>query len=227
MSRSAAISIDSSHRSPGRKLARAFYNRDAAHLAPALIGTILVRRIEGSIRRARIVETEAYIGPHDLACHAAKGRTARNDVMFGPPGHAYIYFIYGMYYMLNIVVAEPGNAQAILIRAAEPLDGWDVDLSGPGRLARAFHLTRAQNGQDLTGDEFYLLKRDNRRLRIGKDRRVGIDYAGRWKQRLLRFYDRDSAAISNPKPRGAASARQRRSAGKAKRRPVENTGTIR
>jgi DNA-3-methyladenine glycosylase len=202
VSRSAAISIDSSHRSPGRKLARAFYNRDAAHLAPALIGTILVRRIEGSIRRARIVETEAYIGPHDLACHASKGRTNRTEVMFGPPGHAYIYLIYGMYQMLNIVAAEEGNAQAVLVRAAEPLDGWDADLSGPGRLARAFALTRNENGADLTGESFYLEQDLDHGVRIGRDKRVGIDYARHWKHRLLRFYDRNSPAVSKPKPRG-------------------------
>src|SRR5689334_4099031 len=129
-------------------LDRTFYARDAIHLAPALIGKVLVRRIGRKILRARIVETEAYIGEHDLACHASRGRTSRTEIMFGPAGHAYVYFIYGMYHMLNIVAAHVDDAQAVLIRAADPLDGWDVDLSGPGKLAREFHLTRADNGRD-------------------------------------------------------------------------------
>src|SRR5688572_1576351 len=105
-----------------RKLPRSFYQRGAIELAPALLGTTLVRRWEGDELRMRIVETEAYVGPHDLACHAAKGRTKRTEVMFGAPGHAYVYLIYGMYQMLNIVAAGVGDAQAVLIRAGEPLD---------------------------------------------------------------------------------------------------------
>src|SRR5438477_4914923 len=141
-----------------RPLSRSFFARHAIHLAPALIGKILVRRIRGRAYRARIVETEAYVGEHDLACHASRGRTNRTEVMFGPAGHAYVYVIYGMYHMLNIVAAGEGDAQAVLIRAAEPLDGWEADLSGPGKLARAMHLTRFQNGLDLTaGRELYLM----------------------------------------------------------------------
>src|SRR3954454_2197471 len=113
---------------PRRKLPRSFYARPAEELAPDLLGKILVRRYRGKLLRARIVETEAYVGEHDLACHASKGRTNRTEVMFGPPGHAYVYLIYGMYDMLNIVTGKPGVAQAVLIRAAEPLDDWDVDL---------------------------------------------------------------------------------------------------
>src|SRR4051812_5363563 len=106
---------------PDKKLPRSFYERDAALVAPDLLGKILVHRVNRKLLRARIVETEAYVGEHDLACHAAKGRTKRTEIMYGPPGHAYIYFIYGMYDMLNIVCAKEGNAQAVLIRAAEPL----------------------------------------------------------------------------------------------------------
>src|SRR5438552_17228932 len=139
-------------------LDRSFYVRDAIDLAPDLIGKVLVRRFRGRTYRARIVETEAYVGEHDLACHASKGRTNRTDIMFGAAGHAYIYFIYGMYHMLNIVAAGEGDAQAVLIRAAESLDGWDADLSGPGKLARAMRLTRAGNGLDLTaGPTLFLL----------------------------------------------------------------------
>src|SRR5437667_11863719 len=114
-------------------LTHSFYNRPAIDVARDLIGKILVRRTRGKELRARIVETEAYIGPHDLACHSSKGRTARTDVMFGPTGRAYVYFIYGMYEMFNIVCGHEGSAQAVLLRAAEPLDGWHADLSGPGR----------------------------------------------------------------------------------------------
>src|SRR5438477_3946079 len=94
-----------------RKLVRSFFRREAAELAEALIGKILVHRVAGKEFRARIVETEAYVGPDDLACHASKGRTKRTEVMFGPPGHAYVYFIYGMYDMFNIVSGDTGDAQ--------------------------------------------------------------------------------------------------------------------
>ena len=94
----------------------------------------MVRRVGRVVRRARIIEVEAYLGPKDLASHASKGRTKRNEVMFGPPGRAYVYFIYGMYEMFNITTGPADGAHALLVRAAEPLDGWEVDLSGPGRL---------------------------------------------------------------------------------------------
>jgi hypothetical protein len=128
------------------RLERKDYARPAIELAPALLGSIMVRRVDGQLRRARLIEIEAYLGPKDLASHSSKGRTARTEVMFGPPGHAYVYFIYGMHFMFNIVAGVEGEAEALLVRGAEPLDGWDVDLSGPGRLARAFGIVRADNG---------------------------------------------------------------------------------
>lgn len=121
--------------------------------------------------------------------------------MFGPPGHAYVYFIYGMHEMFNIVVAAEGDAQAVLVRAAEPLDGWDADLSGPGRFARAMRITRADNGRDLTGDELYLLRGAARAEKIVRSPRVGVDYAGDWRDALLRFSDADSQAVSRPRPK--------------------------
>ena len=127
-----------------RKLDRAFYQKPAEQLARDLIGKILVHRVRGTELRGRIVETEAYIGEHDLACHASKGRTQRTEVMFGEAGHAYVYFIYGMYEMLNIVASHVNDAQAVLIRAAEPLDGWDENLTGPGRFARVSNHPRRQ-----------------------------------------------------------------------------------
>lgn len=183
----------------GGKLASDFYRRDAGTLARDLIGRILVHRVRGKEYRARIVETEAYVGPHDLACHASKGRTKRTEVMFGPGGHAYVYFIYGMYDMLNIVSGQAGEAQAVLIRAAEPLDGWDADLSGPGKLTRAMKITLADNGRDLTGDKLFLLKGNNERPRITVSKRIGVDYAKEWKDKPLRFFEADSRAVSKPR----------------------------
>src|SRR3954452_8780082 len=139
-----SMTIRSTERS---KLSRAFYERDALHLAPDLLGKILVHRIRGKELRTKIVETEAYVGEHDLACHASKGRTKRTEIMCGRAGHAYVYFIYGMYDMLNIVCAKEGDAQAVLIRAAEAVD-FKADLSGPGKLCRGMHITVAMNGMD-------------------------------------------------------------------------------
>jgi DNA-3-methyladenine glycosylase len=179
-----------------QKLGRRFYARPAIDVARELIGKILVRRTKRATFRARIVETEAYIGPHDLACHASKGRTRRTEVMFGRPGHAYVYFIYGMYDMLNIVTSKQGDPQAVLIRAAEPLDGWKTNLSGPGKLAREMQITRADNGVDLTGDALYFIADAAPLPEIAVTPRIGIDYSGAWKHELLRFLDANSKAVS-------------------------------
>lgn len=179
-----------------KKLTRSFYRRDAVELARDLIGTILVHRIGPAERRARIVETEAYVGEHDLASHASKGRTARTEVMFGPAGYAYVYLCYGIHEMFNIVCGETGDAQAVLIRAAEPLDDLRSNLSGPGNLARGLGISRAQNGIDLTGDELFLLKNPARRPSIAVACRVGVDYAKHWKDAPLRFFDYQSNAVS-------------------------------
>jgi DNA-3-methyladenine glycosylase len=179
-----------------KKLNRAFYQRPAIDLAPDLIGKILVLHRRGKKLRARIVETEAYVGTHDLACHASKGRTRRTEVMFGPGGYAYVYLIYGMYPMFNIVASVAGDAQAVLIRAAEPLDNWKADMSGPGKLTRAFGITCAQNGLDLTGRELYLLNDSTYQPEIGVTKRIGVDYAEEWTHALLRFIDKNSRAVS-------------------------------
>jgi DNA-3-methyladenine glycosylase len=179
-----------------KKLSRLFYCRDAETLARDLIGAVLVHRRQGRQYRARIVETEAYVGPHDLASHSSKGRTKRTEVMFGPAGHAYVYLIYGMYEMFNIVAGKTGSGQAVLLRAAEPLGGWQADLSGPGRLTRGMGITRSHQGMDLTGDRLYILRGPKAVPRIRKTRRIGVDYAGAWKNRLLRFYDVDSRAVT-------------------------------
>jgi DNA-3-methyladenine glycosylase len=185
------------------RLHREFYEQDAEPLARALLGKIIVH----GNRRARIVETEAYLGPHDLASHSSKGRTARTEVMFGRAGHAYIYFIYGMYNMFNIV-AGGACGQAVLIRAAEALDGWEADLSGPGKLCRAMGITRKDNRADLTVPPFFL-EDDGATPKIGRSRRIGVDYARKWKHALLRFYDKDSAAVSKHPTRRAGSPAKR------------------
>jgi DNA-3-methyladenine glycosylase len=172
-------------------LKRSFFDRPADQLAAALLGTIMLRRFDdGRVLRARLVETEAYLGPRDLAAHSSKGRTRRTDVMFGPPGHAYVYFIYGMYQMFNIVAGPEGSAHAVLVRGAEPLDGWDADLTGPGKLARAFQITAADNRKDLTGSCDILFFPDaSHQPRIIRTKRIGVDYARHWQHRLLRFID--------------------------------------
>ncbi len=200
------------------KLEQPFFAVPAAELAPALIGKVLVRCVgkkPGKILRARIVETEAYVGAHDLACHASKGRTNRTEVMFGEAGRAYVYLIYGMYDMLNIVAAQVDDPQAVLIRAAEPLDGWAVDLAGPGKLARGLQITRADNGVLMTGNDLHLLDDPEDRPQLIATPRIGIDYAKEWKHELLRFIDPASKALSSklglvsslPRPR---SLRDRR-----------------
>jgi DNA-3-methyladenine glycosylase len=191
------LSLVIKSRSTVKILTRSFYQRDAEIVAPDLIGTIIVHKKRGREIRARIVETEAYVGPRDLACHTSRGRTKRTEVMFGPAGHAYVYLIYGMYEMFNIVAGKPGSGQAVLVRAAEPLDGWKADLSGPGKLTRELGIVRAANGIDLTGDVLYLLQDPGPRPRIKRARRVGVEYAGEWKDRLLRFYDAGSDAVTH------------------------------
>ncbi len=152
----------------GRPLPRAFYNRDPRRVAPELLGKILVRRQGRKILAGRIVEVEAYLGKTDPASHSFRGPTPRNEVMFGPPGHVYVYFIYGNYFCLNVTCQPAGTAGAILFRALEPLEGLEEMASargisitsprdlrklttGPGRLALAFGVTRVRdNGKDLT-----------------------------------------------------------------------------
>jgi DNA-3-methyladenine glycosylase len=192
-----------------KKLSHQFYERPAIELAPDLLGKILVRQVRGRIGRAycaRIVETEAYVGAHDLACHASKGRTRRTEIMFGSGGYAYVYFIYGMYSMFNIVASVDGDAQAVLVRAGEPLNNWKADLSGPGKLTRAMRITCADNGTDLTGREIFLLDDPNYQPVISTTKRIGVDYAKEWKDALLRFVDLNSRAVSKrPRMRNAAT----------------------
>ena len=176
-------------------LPRSFYAQDAETVARALLGATLVF----GERRARVVETEAYVGVHDLACHAAKGRTGRTEVMFGPPGHAYVYLIYGMYDLLNVVTGGEGDAEAVLIRAAEPLTdrvtGVTAKTDGPGKLTRALGITRAHNRHDLLSPPLTFAEGAPPET-VVTTTRVGVDYAGIWKDAPLRFYDADSRFVS-------------------------------
>ena len=181
------------------QLDRSYYAKPAIELAQGLIGKIVVRRVRRKVFRARIVETEAYVGSHDLACHASKGRTNRTEVMFGPAGRAYVYLIYGIHEMFNIVAGELDDPQAVLVRAAEPLDGWSADLSGPGKFTRGLQITRAQNGLDLAGDRLYLIDDQSVVPQVIATPRIGIEYAGPWKHELLRFLDPTSHAVSKVK----------------------------
>ncbi len=196
-------------RSRAKKLTQSFFQRPAADVARALIGKILVRRVPGKLFRARLIETEAYLGPDDLASHAAKGRTRRTEVLFGPPGDAYVYLIYGLHEMLNVVAGAAGQGQGVLIRAADPLDDWQADLSGPGRLTRALQITRLQNGLDLTGTELHFLDNPDDQPAVQSAKRIGIDYALEWKDAPLRFVDanRMDAPTTMRQPRGDGPGR--------------------
>jgi DNA-3-methyladenine glycosylase len=181
-----------------RKLSREFYAPGTLSIARDLIGMHLVHNDAGTLRVGRIVETEAYMGPQDLAAHSAKGRTARTEVMFGPPGHAYVYFIYGFWYCLNIVTAAEGVPHAVLLRALEPVSGLEDKTWGPGLLCRAMNINKRLNGADLLGDELWLERppRGAARPRISRATRIGVDYAGEWAKRPWRFFDRDSPYVS-------------------------------
>ena len=183
------------------RLPREWYERDALALARALIGCRLVdeRDPKRPLRVARIVETEAYRGPRDQASHSRVGITARTRVMFGEAGHAYVFFIYGMHDCFNITCFGPGKAHAVLVRAGEPLAGFDAEarLDGPGRFARAFGITRADSGGDLTKGGLYLCPRETR-PRIVTSARVGVAYAEEWADRPWRFYDGVSRHVSRP-----------------------------
>jgi len=184
-------------------LPRAFFERDALVLARALIGTRLVVRHEDQIRVARIVETEAYRGPKDLACHARAGVTRRTRTLYGPPGHAYVFLIYGMYDCFNVVCFGEGKGHAVLVRAVEPISGLPdgAGTDGPGRLTRALGITRRDDAIDLVaGDRIFLAARD-RRPKIGVTPRVGVAYAGVWADKPWRFFDAGSRFVSRPPAR--------------------------
>lgn len=196
--------------SRSNKPPRAFFAQPTLALARALIGVTLAHDDGKRVRRGRIVETEAYLGPKDLAAHSARGRTARTEVMYGPPGHAYVYFIYGFWNCLNVVSGAPGIPHAVLLRALEPLDGLSERTCGPGLLCRALGIDRSLNGVDMRGEVLWLERpaRNTPRPRIARATRIGVDYAGEWAKRPWRFYDRDSAWVSTAphRPRAPRAA---------------------
>lgn len=180
-----------------RKLPRAFYARDTVTVARELLGKWLVHRVDGVERIGRIVEVEAYVGPHDLASHSSRGLTARNQVMFGPPGYAYVYFVYGMYHCFNVVTERAGYGAAVLLRALEPVKNLQSRASGPGLLCRAMGIDRRHNGHDLLSDDLFVAEPESAaRIPIGRSPRVGVDYARHWARRHLRFYIRGNPFVS-------------------------------
>jgi DNA-3-methyladenine glycosylase len=207
----------------GVRVIRRDFARDAQTLAVDLLGTTLARRLpSGLILRGRIVETEAYIGVRDRASHAFGGRrTPRNEAMYATPGTAYVYFTYGMHFCFNVVCAAKGDPQAVLIRAVEPLEGIEemrllrglgaaasdrLIASGPARLCQAFAIDRNLNAVNLvTGDTLWLepAARTTRTTRRPlRTPRIGVDYAGAWAKRLLRFVDPETQHASrSPRPR--------------------------
>jgi DNA-3-methyladenine glycosylase len=207
---------------PRNPLPREFYDRDPRRVSRELLGKVLVRRDGRRVRTARIVEVEAYLGVGDPASHSFAGRTLRNTVLFGPPGYAYVYFIYGNHYCLNVSCLPDGVAGGVLFRALEPLTGIDEmarargvavasvltsarDLrkltSGPGRLAEAFGITRERdNGKDLTSARSDLFIADDgyRVRRILTTPRIGITKAA---ERPLRYVIAGNEFVSGPKIR--------------------------
>lgn len=168
-----------------RKLAREFYDRDTQLVARELLGKWLVH----GEQVGRIVETEAYLGPHDLAAHSSRGLTKRNAPMFGPPGFAYVYMIYGMYFCMNVVTEREGHASAVLLRAVEPVRNITGTSNGPGLLCRAMGIDRRLNGYDLLSDDFFIAApTHDEKFRVVKRPRIGVEYAKHWARRHLRFY---------------------------------------
>jgi len=203
------------------RLSRDFFAQDTLTVAPALLGQRLVRRWNGHQLAGRIVEAEAYIGEQDKGCHASVGRTRRNEVMYGPPGHAYVYFTYGMHWMFNVVTEAEGFPAAVLIRALEPLEGIATMernrnslkkasrrrvfelCSGPAKLAQALRITRELNGVDLCarrGAELWLedalpISDDD----IAAGPRIGLNNTPEpWKSIAWRFYVSENPFVSKP-----------------------------
>ena len=203
------------------KIKRKFFNRNTIVVARELLGKYLCRTIKDQTIRAKITETEAYCGTKDKACHASKGLTPRTKIMFGPPGHTYVYMIYGMYHCLNIVTEKEGNPSAVLIRRAEIINPkqspkignskseivWNFEnsnlkfvsnfdirysnfkLNGPGKLCRELKIDKKFNGIDITKSKELRVEDGGEAVKnIKKGKRIGVDYAGKWKDKLWRFY---------------------------------------
>jgi DNA-3-methyladenine glycosylase len=190
-----------------RTLPRSFYARPVLVVARECIGKLLVRRTREGVVAGRIVECEAYRGPEDKAAHSARGRTERTEAMFGPPGHAYVFLLYGSSWALNIVTSRVGEPHAVLVRGIEPVRGIELIArrrampmsareltNGPGKVCKALAITKADYGRDLCGNELFL--EEGRAGPIGRSPRIHVDYAGEWARRPWRFYERGNRHVS-------------------------------
>lgn len=206
-------------------LDRDFYERPADDVAPELLGKVLVVRDGSSdaYRAGRIVETEAYVGQDDLACHASKGYTRRTSTLFGPAGHAYVYLIYGMYDLFNVVSQPEGVPHAVLVRGVEPISPDDTVAAtlsfpltrvpegargdGPGRLTRALGIVLAHDKSPLHGPDIYLLD-GPKPPDVKVTPRIGVSGAGSWADAPLRYLDPTSRHVSRPPPSQVGSGRR-------------------
>jgi DNA-3-methyladenine glycosylase len=193
-------------------LQKSFYQQDIITVASDLLGKILVHESKEGKTAGKIVETEAYLGPEDRAAHSSEGRrTARNEVMYGQKGHAYVYFIYGLYYCFNVTAGNvPGKPEAVLIRALEPVAGEEIMAkrrgrqvkasnltNGPSKLCMAMDISKTQNRTDLTAPPLFIedasvVPENN----IVDTTRIGVDYSGEWKNKRWRFYIRKNKFVS-------------------------------
>jgi DNA-3-methyladenine glycosylase len=178
-------------------LDRSWFNRPAVEVASELLGCTLVHRSREGVVAGRLVEVEAYSGPEDMAAHSARGRTPRNAVMFGPPGHLYVYLIYGLHHCANVVCGPDDKPEAVLLRAAEITEGEEIARArrgavpfarlamGPGNLGAAFGFDRSLNGSDLLDGPVRI--QPGQRVMAERTARIGVAYAGEWATRPLRF----------------------------------------
>lgn len=204
MSGSGSIDVEAGRQ---QVLQPAFFDRPADIVARELIGVSLVRRLPDQIIKTQLTETEAYLGPHDLACHAARGHTKRNDALYGPPGTLYVYLCYGIHWMLNFVTGEHGYPAAVLARGT-------TLASGPGRLTAALAIDRSLDAKLMSEATGLWLERPETplpRQHIRTTPRIGIDYAGPvWTKRKLRFIAAQPSSVSRKAPpRKSHSAGQR------------------
>ncbi|MEO6959213.1 MAG: DNA-3-methyladenine glycosylase [Burkholderiaceae bacterium] len=180
-----------------RKLTRKFYNRDTLQVAEELLGKLLVHRVDGIKRIGRIVEVEAYLGPHDHAAHTSKGITPRTRAMYGPPGHAYVYLVYGIHHCMNVVTEPDGHGSGVLLRALEPVQNLQGSARGPGLLCRAMGIDHQYYGHDLCSSDLYLATPTTMLdIAIVRRPRIGVDYAGEWAEKPLRLYIEGNKFIS-------------------------------
>jgi len=205
---------------PLAPLPRAFFLRPTIEVAQDLLGRYLVlARKDEAPRIGRLVETEAYLGETDLASHAARGKTRRNAPMYEEPGHAYVYFVYGMHWCLNIVTEEAGTPCAVLLRAAEPVAGLTQAADGPGKLCRAFGLDGEWNRADLTSGELRVTYgAPVAPNEVRATARVGVAYAGSWAHEPLRFFVASSNCVSRSRTASPSGTLWERPAAGAKRR---------